>query len=264
VSSIAYQSFGLERAAWLSARIVVGRVLEIGALRFPGSAEQPAQSDGGSLHFFRIDVLKTLKGPHSDRGQELRIFSPAQWFHDTHASLIRGCVVSYADSRYSGGVPTEEMAVGTEALFSLHEDAAPAGFPPGSVFLSIGEAYDCADREAAAAAALLNGPYGDFDHLIRTEVGGRIRFPDGVEVKLTGNSRKRPMVDGPRSERSEFEVRKDDACEGIELNHDIDADGKESWGSRWWGQYHLELRGMSADGTSIIDLRKGERPTPEA
>jgi hypothetical protein len=154
MGSIAYVGIGLERAAALAPRIVVGRVLEVAAFRFPGSAEHDPQREGESLQFIRIDVVKTLKGSASG---SLYIFDPNAWYYHSHARLIRDGVVSFAESHYTGGIQIRELRSGEPALFFLGDSPAPAGFPVGAVFLSFGEAVDRADREGAVVAALEAG-----------------------------------------------------------------------------------------------------------
>src|SRR5437868_2925054 len=133
MSSINYQAIGLERAATLAPRILVARVVEVGSFRFPGSAEHAPQEEGQSLQYYRAEVLRTLKGTAAEG--ELRVFSSMSWFYHTHAGLLRHNVISYAEPHYQGRLPAEEIASGSDVLFFLNEDPAPAGFPPGSVFL---------------------------------------------------------------------------------------------------------------------------------
>ena len=250
MSSIAYQSFELERATTLAPRIVVARILEIGAFRFPGSAEHAPQKEGQSLQYYRAEVLRTIKGAATG---EVRVFSAMSWFYHTHAGLIRDNVISYAEPHYRGTLAAEEITIGSEVVFFLNEDPAPAGFPPGSVFLSFGEAYDRVDREAAVAHALQHGPYADFNTLVQLKPEGKIRFPDGLEVKLLGHGHKRPMVDGPRCEFTELGLTKGENSGSLRLNHVIEPDGSQTWDSKGWNQYQFDLRGISAeDGTATF------------
>jgi hypothetical protein len=62
VGSINFEGFGLEEAAWMSPRIGVGKVLEIGAYRYPGSRKVQPQKEGASLRFYRVAVLRMLRG----------------------------------------------------------------------------------------------------------------------------------------------------------------------------------------------------------
>lgn len=244
MSSIAYQTLGLERAATLAPRIIVARVVEVGAFRFPGSAEHAPQQEGQSLLYYRAEVRRALKGTATG---EVRVFSAMSWFYHTHAELISGNVISYAEPHYRGTLSAQEIAPGSDVLFFLNEDPAPAGFPPGSVFLSFGEAYDRVDREAAVVAALRDGPYADFNTLVQLKPEGQVRFPDGLEIRLLGGGHKRPMVDGPRCEFTELGLTKGEASGNLRLNHITEPDGTERWDSRGWEQYQLDLRGISPE-----------------
>jgi len=244
VSSIAYQTLKLERAATLAPRILVSRVVEVGAFRFPGSAEHPPQKDGESLQYYRAEVLRAIKGAAAG---ELRVFSAMTWFHHTHAGLIRDNVVSFAEPHYRGSLAAGEIAKGDEVLFFLNEDPAPVGFPPGSVFLAFGEAYDRVDREADVEAALRDGPYADFNILVQLKPGGRVRFPDGLEIRLLGHGHKRPMAGGRQCEFTELGLTKGEASGSLRLNHITEPDGTECWDSRGWEQYQLDLRSLSPE-----------------
>ena len=254
MSSINYQTMGLERAATLAPRILVARVLEVGSFRFPGSTEHAAQEEGQSLHVYRCEVLRTLKG--APQGGEVRVFSSMQWFYHTHAELLRHNVISYAEPHYLGGLPAGEITVGSEVLFFLNNDLAPAGFPPGSVFLSFGEGYDRADREAEVVSALSKGPMMDFDHLVQLQRDVEVRFPDGLEIRFLGGGHKRPMTGGPQCEFTELRVKQGEATEEFRLNHDTGPDGKETWGVHPWGPYRIELRAINSDGLPTIVVRK--------
>ena len=247
MSSIAYQTLGLERASTLAPRIIVGRVLEIGAFHFPGSTEHAPQPEGQSLQYYRVEILRSLKGVTTG---EVRVFSAMSWFYHTHAGLIRDNVISFAEPHYRGTLPTEQVAIGSDVVFFLNEDPAPGGFPPGSVFLAFGEGYDRAEREAAVAAALQTGPYADFNTLIHLKPEGKIRFPDGLEIRLLGHGHKRPMVGGPQCEFTELGLTKGEASGNLRLNHITEPDGTERWDSRGWERYQLDLRGISPEDGS--------------
>ncbi|MBV8878689.1 MAG: hypothetical protein JO332_01880 [Planctomycetaceae bacterium] len=262
MGSISRHDLPLERAAALAGRIVVARLLEKGAFRFPGSPEVEPQKDGKSLAFLCVQVDETLKGPVAEAGSDLRLFSPASWYAHTHASLIRENVVSYSEAHYRGGLTAAELDAAGTALFFLKEDPAPAGFPPGSAFLAFEGSYDRADR-AADVAALLRGPE-EFNRVFRVRKGERVRFRDGFELTLIGHSHKRPTVGGPQREWSTVEVRLGNDQERVDLNHDVDPEGRESWQRRPWGRVHLELRGMDPDGSSRLVVWKDDAPAPPA
>ena len=254
MSSISYQSIELERATTLAPRIVVGHILEIGAFRFPGSAEHAPQAADQSLHYYRAGLLRTLKGAAADG--EVRVFSSMHWFYHTHAGLIRENIISFAEPHYRGNLPAGEIAAGGEVLFFLNADPAPAGFPPGSVFLSFGEGYDRADREAEVVAALSKGPMMDFDHLVQLRKEGDARFPDGLEIRFLGGGHKRPRVGGPQCEFTTLRVKQGEATETFRLTHVTDPDGKDSWGIHPWGRYQIELRRIDPDELPTIVVRK--------
>lgn len=257
MGSIYLQSSGLEQAVWSSSRVGVGKVLETGAFRFPGSRKVEAQPEGSSLGFFRVAILRMLRGRGLAPGRELRIFSAGQWFGHTHASLLREGVVSYSESHYSGGLAFDRIAPGMDVLFFLGKDRAPSGFPAGSVFMSMEGALDRVDREAEVLRALKEGPYGSFDHRIRLKREGRVRLPDGLEVRLGSSSHKRPMTGGPRCESTHLTLTKDGASGQLQLNHVMDPDGSESWGKGAWGSYTVDLLAMTYDREAEIVVRKG-------
>ena len=252
MSSISFQSFTLEKAAGFSKRIVVGTLLGTSSFRFPGSEEHPAQPEGTALHCFHLRVARTLKGPEFCVDDELRIFSGAQWFHHTDAELIKDGVISYADPHYSGGISQGDIKVGMDLLFFLDGAPAPAGFPPGSVFMGIGEAHDRADRDTDVLAALAEGAWVEFDHPLEVSEGERIRFPDLLAVKLLGHSHKRSQVEGPWKEWIDLELSKDGRKESLALAHCTDRDLKESWDTKTWDVYSFEVKAMSGERAIII------------
>jgi hypothetical protein len=252
VSSVSIQDFGLEDAAAFSRRIVVGTLLEKSAFRFPGSPEHAPTPEGEPLAFFRLRVEKTLKGPPFKDGEELRVFSSSQWFQHTHRAQIRGGVISYAELSYSGGLPDDGLQVGTRLLTFLHGDPAPSGFPPGSVFLSMNQACERAEREDEVARALRERPPADFGERVILTKTRRPRFPDGLEIRLLGHSHKRPMIDGPRKEWIDIEVSAYGRKERLSLAHDIEPDGKESWETRPWQGYAFEVTDMNSEEATII------------
>jgi hypothetical protein len=253
VGSINVQRFGLAQAAQRSPRIGVGKVLEVGSFRYPGSSEVVAQSEGQSLGFHRVEVLRVLKGEGLAPGQELRIFSPAPWFQHTHAAALRGGVISYSDSRYSGGLDASRIIPGTEILFYLGEEPSPAGFPPGAAFLAMDGALDRADREEAL---LKEGPYGSFNRRIVLQVDGRVRLPDGLEIRLGPSSHKRPMTGGPTCESTHLTLSKDETSGHLQLNHVTDPDGSQSWDKGVWSPYTVELLGMKDDASAEVVVRQ--------
>ena len=171
----------LERAAWLAPRIVVGRILGRGQ----------AMVDGRRFAFLRLQTLRTLKGAP---GAELLVFSGADWHRHSHAAVLD--VMSWAEYHYANGVRPDD---GMDVVAFLSEDPVPAGFPPNSVFMTLGDAYDRAEREPDVVQALRDGPYGDFNHLLVLKRGDRIRLPGGMEIKLLSHSHKRPMTGGPHA-----------------------------------------------------------------
>lgn len=255
MSSISPQSVGLGSTAWNSARIVVGSVLERGSFRFPGSAEHTAQGEGESLHFFRIRVEQSLKGADVGPGRELSVFSPGQWFRLTHAEPIRAGVISYVARFYSGGLDADQIRNGMRVLFFLDGDPAPAGFPPGTLFLSVDGGYDDAERAADVVVLLQEGPCVEFDHLIRLKVGDRGRLPDGLTVRLSGSSTQRKTT--------ELEASKEDVTSLLQLAHLSEPDSSCSWGRAIFGPYTIELRERGADWESLLVVRKLRRSSGE-
>jgi hypothetical protein len=256
VGSIDFQSYGLEQAAWRAARIGVGKVLEAGSFRYPGSRNVEAQPEGQSLDFLRVLILSMLKGRGLKAGKDLRIFSAGQWFGHTHASLIRDGVMSYGESHYSGGLTREQIGPGMEILFFLAKERAPAGFPPGSVFTAMEGSLDRGDRADALRTALKEGPFGSFDHRIAMKARGRVRLPDGLEIHLDCHSHKRPMTGGPRCQSTHLTLSKDGTSGTLQLNHVTDPEGSQSWGKGTWGPYTVELYAMTYDHGSEIVVRK--------
>jgi hypothetical protein len=262
VGSVSYQRIELDNAARFSHRIVVGRVLEKSSFRFPGSPQHPAQSEGRGLQFFRVRAERILKGSEIRPGGELRVFSSIEWFQHTHAAVIEGGVLSYADCHYSGGIPAEEIETGMEIVFFLNDTSAPSGFPTGSVFLAFGEAHDRVDREGELVAVIRDGPRVEFDHPISMKIGDRIRFPDHLEIRVTGHSHKRPKIDGPSKEWIDLELSKDGRRECLALAHHTAPDGSEEWESRTWGPYRVEVNAMSGAGATLVVRRTD--PPPES
>jgi len=256
VGSISIVSIGLEPASWRAPRIVVGRILGTDDFRYPGSRDVPAQRGEESLGFVRVEILKTLKGQESEPGQELRVFSPGRWFQHTHAPLLRDGVLSYADAHYQGGLDGEAMVPGVEILCFLGGAPMPPGFPPGADFSALEGAFDRADRAAAVVQALAEGPYGSFDHRIVLTIGGRIRLPGGLDVRLIGHSHKRPMTGGPTCESTHVEVSHQGQAGKLQLNHSTTPEGTQSWEGKAWGPFRVELFGMDYDVSSEIVVRK--------
>jgi len=256
VSSISFQSFGLDDGAGLAPRIVVGTLLETNSFRFPGSPEHQPMPEGESLFFFRIRVEKTLKGPAFKEGEELRVFSSSQWYQHTHRELIRGGVVSYADPHYSDGLPGDDLRVGIRVLTFLSEDPAPSGFPAGSVFLRFNGAYDRAEREDEVVQALRERPAAAFGERVVLREAQRLRLPDGLEIRLLCHSHKRPRVGGSQKEWVDIEMSMGGRKETLSLAHCVRADGTESWETRPWLNYIFEVTAMSLEQATII-VRKG-------
>jgi hypothetical protein len=252
MSSIAVLTVDLKRAAWRAKRIVAATVLEISSFRFPGSEEAPPQPEAQSLQHFRVRVERVLHGSGLDPGGELRIFSSLQWYRHTHASLLRDNVISYAEEHYAGGLPLEEIRVGDGIVFFLDDRPAPEQFPPGSIFMSLEEAYDRGEREAEVLAALKDGPYGSFHHLLTIPKDGRMRLPDDLVISFLGHSHKRPMVGGPRKEWVTLQLAVGGVQETIDLAHCIEPDGKETWDHHTWKGYSIEAHGMTTSEATIV------------
>jgi hypothetical protein len=255
MGSTSYQSVGLKKAAWISKQIVIGTLLEKGSFQFPGSEEHRAQTGDAALSYFRIRVERTLKGRKVPAEESLRIFSSGEWFQHTHADLIRDGVVSFVDPHYSAGLTPAQLKPGAEFLFYLDDRPSPSGFPPGTVFLAFGEAYDFADREGEVLATLQEGPPGHYGQRISLQQGHRVRFPDGLEVALLAHSHKHPKVGGPRKEWIDLGLSIDGQRSTITLAHDVDADQKESWESRRWGAFTVEFGAISDAGEPVIVVR---------
>jgi hypothetical protein len=143
-----------------------------------------------------------------------------------------------------------------EMIVYLAEEPAPAGFPPGSVFTSMEGAFDLADRDAAVATALREGPYGSFHHRIVLKVGGRVRMRGGLEIRLVAHSHKRPMTGGPTCESTLLKLSEDGSTGDLQLNHVSEPDGAQSWQKQEGGAYRIELHGMDYDVSSDIVVRK--------
>ncbi|HLY08650.1 MAG TPA: hypothetical protein VKW04_04995 [Planctomycetota bacterium] len=252
MGSISSQSVPLESAARLSKRIVIGTVLEKPAFHFPGSREHQPLPEGKGLHAIRIRVKKTLKGPDSLDGKDLWVFRPMEWFQHTHADVIQAGVISYEDLRLAGALPQDQILSGKNILFFLNEDPPPTGFPPGTVFLGIGEGHLRADQELFVVRALRQGPNVDFGHFIRLEGKTRVRFPDLLEIGFLGHSHKRSRVEGPHREWIEIELSKDGERATLSLTHDTAVDSKESWATKSWGVYTIEVKSMWLNGGTIV------------
>jgi hypothetical protein len=256
VSSISQENVQLGRAAQLSKRIVAGQVLEKSSFRFPGSSEYPASAEGRVLHYFRIRVEKTLKGPGSPTGEELRVFCSMEWSHHTHAQALKDGVISYADIRLVDGIPDDQIHTGMNILFFLNEESAPSGFPRGAVFMSFGGAHVQADREKDVVKALREGPHVDFGHFIYLAGKDRVHFPDHLEICFLGHSHKRSRVGGPGKEWIELDLSKDGKNASISLAHHTNVDLSETWEAKDWGAYTIEVKDMTTDDCTIL-VRKG-------
>jgi hypothetical protein len=252
VSTVSFQSIGWGDSAAFARRIVLGTVLEKSAFRFPGSPEHEPMPEGEHLSFFRLRVEKTLKGPPFKEGEELQVFSPSPWFQHTHRAAIQGGVISYVDPHYHGGLPADELQVGTRILSFLSGDPAPSGFPAGSVFLHVTGAYDRADRENDVARQLLERPPAEFGERVVLREARRPRFPDGLEIRFLGHSHKRPRAGGPQKEWIDIEVSAYGRKETLSLAHQVAADGKESWDTRPWEGYTFEVTQMNTEEATVI------------
>ena len=237
MSTISFITVPLERAAWTEPRIVVAKVLGWGQ----------ASVEGRPFAFLRLQALRTLKGRP---GAEFLVFSAADWHRHTHADVLD--VQSWAEFHYATPVPNDEIREGLELVVFLSDDPVPPGFPPGAVFMKLGEGYERAEREKDVVQALRDGPYGDFNHRIVLKIGDRIRLPGGMEIRLDAHSHKRPMTGGPQSEGSHLTVSHDGKSETLQLNHTVEPDGKQSWSTQTWGSCAFELRGMVYDQESTL------------
>jgi hypothetical protein len=244
-SSIAFQTIPFGRAVTLSARVVKGKVTERGE----------AKIDGATFHYVEIAVDAALKGTLAKAGERVRVFDGQEWFRHTHAAALRGGVVSYVDPHYATPLPATSIKPGAHVLVFLGGETPPAGFPPNAAFLACGEGFERPSR-AADVARMKTAAFGDPIRLRRGEVAV---LPDGLEVELKGHAHKRPMVDGPRREMSELELRLGKRAEPFTLGHDVmpGSPPKESWDRRTWQQYELVLVGMNYDTDSTLRvLRK--------
>jgi hypothetical protein len=230
-----------------SARVVEGKVLSAAPFTFEGTK------------FFSLEVAvgKTLKGSGGRKGEIVRVFDPGQWFAHTHAAAIRGGVISYEDPRYPTPVASAALKPGAVLIFFLGEEAAPPGFPAGTAFLTCGQAYDRAEREADVLAL---SPAA-FDAPMTLKVGARALLPDGLEVELKAHSHKRPMVGGPSKEMSELQLTVGKRTELVTLGHVLEPkrDGaapQEIWETHDWDRYRLELVQMKYDDETTLRVRR--------
>src|SRR5947207_1490785 len=140
--SVAATSLTFRALLARSARVVEGEVVSAAPFTFEGTK------------FFSLEVAvgKTLKGAAGRKGEIVRVFDPGQWFAHTHAAAIHGGVISYEDPRYPTPVAPAELKKGAVLLIFLGQEAAPPGFPAGAAFLTCGQAYERADREADVLA----------------------------------------------------------------------------------------------------------------
>ncbi len=244
MGSISFLTTDLKRGAWQAKRIVAARVLEVSAFPLPGRPE--------GLAFLRVRVERVFRGGGIDVGAELRVFSGLQWFRHSHAELLRLGVESYLEQHYSGGLPHEEIRPGQRILLFLDDQQAPAELPPDAVFLSFEGGWDRGERETELEAALRDGPYGDFHHLLKISKERPVRLPSDLVVAFLGHSHKRPMVGGPRKEWVDLELSLDGKREAIALAHHVDPDGRETWEHRDWNGYKIEAHGMTTEEATIV------------
>jgi hypothetical protein len=259
VGSISQNSIQLKRAAQLSKHILVGRVLEKSTFRFPGTSDFPASPPGKDLHYFRIRSQRTLKGPDVPAGGDLWIFSWTEWFHHTHAEVIKAGVISYEDLRFSEGIAEDQVKPGMSILFFLNGESAPAGFPPGALFMGFGEAHARSSRARAVVAALRDGSDVGFDHLILMKKGDHVRFPDDLEIHLLAHSHKRSRVEGPWKEWIDLELSKGGKRVSMSLDHCTDPDLSETWDTKTWGPYSIEVKAMDVNKATLV-VRKNSPP----
>ncbi len=244
MSSISFLMIDLKRAVWRANRVVAATALEISSFPIPGSTD--------ALPFLRARIERVLRGEGLDSGAELRVFSSLQWFRHTHKVPLEAGVISYVEQHYQGGIPLDEIRPGDRILLFFDDQPAPAGFPPGSVFLSFEGAYDRGSREAELEAALKDGPYGDFHHVLRIPKDGRVRLPDDLVVTFLYHAHKRPMVGGPQKEWVTLQLAQDGVEETLDLAHHTDPDGKETWDHQEWKGYKIEAHGMTTSEATIV------------
>jgi len=256
MGSISQVWIPLERATTLAPRIVVARVLDTGAFRFPGTPEIAPQKDDESLPFLRVQILRTIKGKE-ERG-EIRIFDPRHWYHHTHSEMIRAGIISFAEAFYRSSLPLEEIGPEVELLLFLGDEPPPPAFPPGSVFMKFGAGFERAGREGEVVAALREGPRGELNSLVDLKPRESVRI-GALQVRHLGQGHKRPTNDGPRCEFVELGLEQAQASGSLRLNHVIQPDGKESWDAVDWEGYRIQLRGISPDGscTIVVQPRQG-------
>jgi hypothetical protein len=139
--SVAITTVPLERAVALSARILKGRVIGTSSFRF----------EGDTFHVLEVRADGALKGAAPRGGETFRLFSPGAWYQHTHAAVIKGGVVSYAETHFPRPIPRRELEAGAPALFFLGDERPPAAFPPNAAFLFCDDAYARADRAAEVA-----------------------------------------------------------------------------------------------------------------
>lgn len=257
MGSIAYQSIDRTQAARRAKRIVAGQVLETSKFRFPGSAAHAAQPDGQALWCVRLRVERLLKGAGIPDGTALRIFSPGEWFRHTHAALLQGGVVSYADPHYADGLAPDRIEAGMRLLVFLDDAPAPAGFPADSAFLAFGEAHEPSGREEDVVAALRDGDLVDFGRDVVVKPGAPVRFPDRLRIEFRGHSHKRAQVGGPRKEWIDLALSQEDRSGSLTLAHHIDADGSERWDGGTWGPYAIDAKAMALHEATLV-VRKAD------
>lgn len=252
MSSISFQTIDLKRAAWRAKRVVAATAIELSSFRFPGSPDVLPHAEGESQGVLRVRVDRVLRGDGVEGGSELRVFSSLQWFRHTDKVPLQAGVISYVEEHYRGGIPVDEIRPGERILLFLDDQPAPAGFPPGSVFMSFEGAVDRGSREPELEAALKDGPYGDFHHLLKIPDGGRMRLPDDLVISFLGHSHKRPMIGGPRKEWVTLRLALGGVEETLDLAHCSDPDGRETWDHKEWKGYKIEAHGMTTSEATIV------------
>lgn len=238
MSSICHLTTDLKRSAWSAKRVVVATLLEIPSTK--------------GLAFLRVRIDRVVRGSGLDAGAELCVFSGVQWYRHSNASEIRAGVVSYVEEFYRGGLSFGEIQLGQRILLFLDDQPAPAELPPGSVFLSSEGSIDRIEREAELEAALKDGPYGDFHHLLKISKERHVRLPGDLVVSFLGHSHKRPMVGGPQKEWVDLKLTLGGVEETLALAHHVDPNGRDTWEHKEWNGYKLEAHGMTTDEATIV------------
>ena len=246
--SVAVQSIPFGRAVTMSPRVVTGKVVARGETKV----------DGARLHYVEIAVEAAPKGTPARPGEHVRLFNEGEWFQHTHAAVIKGGVVSYADTRYATPLPDAQIKPGAAVLVFLRGEAPPPGFPANAVFLAAAGAYERPER-AADVARMKSAAFGD---PITLKIGEVAVLPDGLEVEIKGHTHKRPLVGGPQKEAVDVEARVGTRVDVIALGHVVDPappgqPAKETWQQRSWGPYDLVLVGMKhGSETTLRVLRR--------